>query len=86
MNSDNTIALRMSKAGLPYEITGSETPHFLMNGGRSVVALWKDSTNDNCRAFAGFYNTQPDGEVSAQKARRLKGCYAAYVVTAESVD
>lgn len=85
MNSDTTIANRMENAGLPYEITNMENPQFLLSGGSSVVAIWKDSVNDNTRAFVG-YHKGAEAEIVAQMARRVRGVYVAYVVTSERID
>lgn len=83
MNDSRTIEKRMQKAGLPYEITNMETPEFMLSGKTSVVAIWKDSTNDNTRAFIGFYDTIEGGAV-ARQALKVRGCYSAYVVNAVS--
>lgn len=78
----DNIARKMEEAGLAYEITGVPSPLFLLTGGKSVVAMWKNGVVE--RQFAGFY---PDntGEVPAQSARRIRGCYAVYIVDAENV-
>lgn len=85
MNSDSTIAARMEKAGLPYECTNMENPQFILSGGSSVVAIWRDSVNDNTRSFVG-YLSGAEAEVAAQSARRVRGVYVAYVVTSERID
>lgn len=94
-NSDKTVVDRMAKAGLPYEITGNETPVFMLSGAlgdhTAVVAVWRDSTNDNERAFVGFYagfdalSQEPDeAEQVAQRARKVRGCHTAYTVHAQA--
>lgn len=85
MNSADTIDQRMHTAGLPYNVTGSETPLFVMTGSQdgmvAVVGLWRDSVNDNEEAFVGFYYDDEDLLAEVQrKVAKLKGCYAVTVV------
>lgn len=85
MNSDATIEDRMFKAGLPYEITNMESPQFLFSGGSSVVAIWKDSKNDNTRTFVGYYHKDQSAPV-IEKAGKVRGVFAVYFVNPKLVN
>lgn len=85
MNSDATIEARMHKAGLPYEITNMESPLFLFSGGSSVVAIWKDSKNDNTRTFVGYYGKDEKGR-AIERANKVRGVFAVYFVNPKLVN
>lgn len=88
MNSEKTIAVRMEKAGLPYEITSMNTPMFMLSGCHSlsvaVVAIWRDSLNDDERAFVGFHAVS-EAERWAVLAKHIRGVHSVALVRSEFV-
>lgn len=83
MNDPKTIEDRMQKAGLPYEVTNMETPQFMLSGGDAVVAIWKDSQNDDERAFVGYHADTAPRLNAARAANRVRGVHTVYMISAE---
>lgn len=71
-----TIAKRMAKAGLAYEVTNvAQISTFILTGGPYVAVAQFDH-----RVFVGFYPTRKQAREARSAARRLRGVTSTRVI------